>query len=336
MTAKPTDTPGVVPRIPWLRTGPGFPLATLEAFPRDAAHLVDGATRGIPKALLHADDAISRRWLVRASAIHLDEIDEVAVQLGRPGAYFPSVNYEWGCTVPLREPAGRPPELVRVLDWRTPGLGRHVSAAEVDGPAGPFATLTWPGYTGVLQAGARGRFAAAINQAPLPKAGGGLLPLDWATNKITLWRRPALTPTHLLRPTFETAPEFAAALETLASTPIAAPTIYSLVGCRPGETAIVERGPSATRIRRGPGVAANVWSAVDWPATPAAPTMPAASPSSPPSRPAANTWPVLPGWPHPYSIRERASRPSSPCRWQPCRAGIWAMRPTTSRLDTTP
>src|SRR6185503_10125388 len=79
--------------------------------------------------------------------------------IGRPGAYFLSVNYEWGCTCRVApSPEGKSARLVRVLDWVTEGLGRYVIAARVAGEAGPFVTLTWPGYTGVLQGMAPGRF----------------------------------------------------------------------------------------------------------------------------------------------------------------------------------
>jgi hypothetical protein len=256
----PANQPRAEPRpdIPWFRCGPDYPMATLEAFEDFADRLIAGATRHIPAPALRAADAVSRRWLVRAGSTHLDEIDQIAERLARHGAYFLSVNYEWGCTVALRERAGRP-ELVRVLDWRTPGLGRYVIAADVNGPAGRFVTLTWPGYTGVLQATAPGRFAAAINQAPMPKTGGGIRPVDWVSNKVALWRRPGRTPAHLLRDVFETAPDYATALEALAGTPIASPVIYSLAGCAPGEIAVIERTSDHSRVRQGPRAVANTW-----------------------------------------------------------------------------
>lgn len=83
---------------------------------------------------------------------------------------------------------GETARLVRVLDWRTNGLGRYIIAAKVEGPAGPFTSMTWPGYSGVLQAMAPGRFSAALNQAPMPKSGGGLYPIDWMANKIKVWK----------------------------------------------------------------------------------------------------------------------------------------------------
>ncbi len=229
-----------LPEIPVLDTGPDFPFETLVAEEARAHALIDGATRLAPKQALKVLDGISRRWLARWNNRHLQEIDRIAARLGRPGAYFLSVNYEWGCTVGVHpSPDNTTARLARVLDWRTPGLGRHVMAARVSGAAGPFISLTWPGYTGVLQAMAPGRFSAALNQAPMPKRGGGLYPFDWLANKIKVWQTPHATPAHLLRETFEHAPSYASARQRLIETPIAAPVIFSLAGLTPDELCII-------------------------------------------------------------------------------------------------
>ena len=191
--------------IPVHDVGPAYPLETLELEQARANALIDGATRGVPRSALRALDAVSRRWLAKQDSAHLDEIDAIADRLGRPGAYFLSVNYEWGCTCRVGpSPDGSSARLVRVLDWVTHGLGRHVIAARVAGASGPFVTLTWPGYTGVLQAMAPGRFSAALNQAPMRRPLGSFY-LDWAVNRGRVWRMPHVTPAHLLREVFETA-----------------------------------------------------------------------------------------------------------------------------------
>jgi len=249
--------------IPVLDCDQGFPLATLKAFETKAHKLIDGATKGVPHNALKVADAISRRWLVKSGNAHLSEIDAIATQLARPGAYFLSVNYEWGCTVAVRPVAGHA-ELIRVLDWRTPGLGRHIVAANVAAPPGRFQTLTWPGYTGILQANAPGRFAAAINQAPMPQRGGGLLPLDWLANKIEVWRSTDTTPAHLLRHVFEQVDTFAEARQQLINTPISTPAIFSLVGCRPNELCIIERTEVTAHVHDGARAAANAWQAPNW------------------------------------------------------------------------
>jgi hypothetical protein len=253
-----------LPDIPVLDVGPGYPMETLEREAARAHALLDLATKGVPAAALRSLDAVSRRWLVKWDNAHLDEIDSIAAKLGRPGAYFLSVNYEWGCTCRVAPaPDGSSARLVRVLDWRTPGLGRNILAARVAGHAGPFVTLTWPGYTGVLQTMAPGRFSAALNQAPMRKT-VGLLPLDWAVNRGRVWRMPHPTPAHLLRTVAETAPDFATARTMLIERPISTPAIYSLAGTRPGETVVVERRETEARVHDGANVAANHWQAHGW------------------------------------------------------------------------
>jgi len=250
--------------IPVLDVGPDFPLATLDQETARAHALIDAATGYVPRSGLKALDAISRRWLAKQDSVHLDEIDEIARRLGRPGAYFLSVNYEWGCTCRVAPaPDGRSARLVRVLDWHTPGLGRHVIAARVSGAAGPFVTLTWPGYTGILQAVVPGRFAAALNQAPMRKALGGFY-IDWAVNRARVWGMPHLTPAHLLRTVFETAQTFADAKRMLSERAISTPGIYSLAGVAPDETAVIERTETEARVHEGANVAANHYRAVGW------------------------------------------------------------------------
>ncbi len=254
-----------LPDIPLIKVGSDFPLATLELELPRAHGLLDLATKGVPHRVLSGLDKVSRQWLVRHANAHLVEIDAIALKLARPGAYFLSVNYEWGCTCRVApSPDRTSARLIRVLDWRTPGLGRNIIAAMVDGAIGPFVTLTWPGYTGVLQAVAKGRFAAALNQAPMRKSGGGFMPLDWALNKGRVWRMPHGTPAHLLRDVFEQAADFATARQMLIELPIASPAIFSLAGLEPNETCVIERGETTAHVHDGPGVAANNWQAPGW------------------------------------------------------------------------
>jgi hypothetical protein len=250
--------------IPVLDTGPSFPMETLEAEEARAHALLDLATGSVPAAALRQLDKVSRRWLVKWENAHLAEIDAVAKRLGRPGAYFFSVNYEWGCTCRVAPASDHmSARLIRVLDWKTPGLGRHVLAARVAGGSGRFVSLTWPGYTGVLTAMAPGRFAAALNQAPMRKAVGFFV-LDWAANRRRVWTMPHPTPAHLLRRVFEEAPGYGEAKRMLAEEPISTPAIFSLAGLRPNETTVIERTETDVRVHDGPNVAANHWQAPGW------------------------------------------------------------------------
>lgn len=250
--------------IPVIETGPDFALETLTAYLDRAHGLLDLATRRVPHSILKQLDRVSRAWLVRWENAHLAEIDAVARTLDRPGAYFFSVNYEWGCTCRVAPaPDGKTARLARVLDWRTPGLGRNVLAAKVDAKAGSFTTLTWPGYTGVLSAIAPGRFSAALNQAPMRKSSGFLV-LDWAANRRRVWNMPYPTPSHLLRKVFEHAPDFETAQRLLTESPISTPAIFLLAGVQPNETVIIERSETKAHVITGATVAANHWQTPEW------------------------------------------------------------------------
>jgi hypothetical protein len=255
-----------LPVIPVVETGPDFPLTTLKAYGEKTHAILDVATRYYPKQLLTTLDKVSRSWLVRANNGHLAEIDTIAETLGRPGAYFFSINYEWGCTCRAApSPDNRSARLVRVLDWRTPGLGSNLVCAKVEGAlAGPFAVLTWPGYTGVLQVMAPGRFSAALNQAPM-RDPTGLFYVDWAVNRRRVWKMPFPTPAQLLRRVAEEASDFAEAKQMLAGALISTPGIFTLAGMTPDETAVIERTEAEARVRLGSeAVAANHWSEPGW------------------------------------------------------------------------
>ena len=255
----------VLPAIPVLETGRDFPIQTLLHYKARAHALLDIASARYPARLMSALDRTSRAWLVRWENAHLDEIDAVAKVLDRPGSYFFSVNYEWGCTCRVvPSPDGTSARLVRVLDWKAPGLGENLVATRVSGaPAGPFVLLTWPGYTGVLQVMAPGRFSAALNQAPMRNP-TGLFYLDWAANRRRVWTMPHPTPGHLLRTVSEEAKTFDEAKRMLTERPMSTPAIFSIAGVKPGDTAVIERTEHEARVRDGSHVAANHWEAAGW------------------------------------------------------------------------
>lgn len=255
----------VLPAIPVIETARDFPIQTLMHFKARAHDLFDAATRRYPARALAALDKISRAWLVRTGNTHLGEIDAIAEVLGRPGTYFFSINYEWGCTCRAApSPDRSSARLIRVLNWMTPGLGKNLVCARVSGAsAGPFAVLTWPGYSGVLQVMAPGRFSAALNQAPMRQT-SGLYYLDWASGRRRVWGMQHDTPAHLLRDVSERAGSFAEAKRMLCETAISTPGIYTLAGIAPGETAVIERTETDFRIREGAHVAANHWEAAGW------------------------------------------------------------------------
>jgi len=112
-----------------------------------------------------------------------------------------------------------------------------------------------------LTASAPGRFAAAINQAPLWRRTMNplLRPYDLAANALSTWRVSFCPPDHLLRQVFETCRDFAEAKHRLETVPIARPVIFTLVGCAPGERCVIERTEQGYVTRVDDTAAANDW-----------------------------------------------------------------------------
>jgi len=261
MTQTATTTPG---SIPFVDVRDGGPVRHAVEGSARAQSLRDTCVSWFPAGsglLVPVLDALSRRWLKRSRSPYVAEVKIIADRLGFAGVWVLNGSYEWGCTAHAREEAGAP-WLARTLDWPFPGLGRHVEVARQSGPAGEFLNVTWPGYVGALTALAPGRFAAAINQAPMwrrtqhPK----LRVLDIAANATaTLWGVRYIPPDQLLRDVFETCRTFEDARRRLETVPVARPVIFTLVGCRSGERCVIERTEEGAATRLSDTFAANDW-----------------------------------------------------------------------------
>ncbi len=189
--------------------------------------------------LLPSGDRLSRDWLSRTRNPYLAEIRHSAETLGVPGVFAFNLCFEWGCTSGVYTRDAQP-TITRVLDWPFPRLGENLIVVHQRGPAGDFHDITWPGIAGMFQGMATGRFAAALNQAPmqihrLTYAG------DWLRNRRDVFRSGGLPPAHLLRKAFEEAANYAEARDMLCRTPIALPVIYILAGVEDGEGCVIER-----------------------------------------------------------------------------------------------
>lgn len=228
--------------IPLIEVAPGDEpaLAALHAEPERLALILASARRTYTPLGLRSADGLSRAWARRAATPLSEAIAAVDRAMGRPGAYLLNYSYEWGCTSGAAEdPDHGGPTLLRTLDWPFDGLGRALVATRCDGAAGSYCSLTWPGYAGVLTGLAPGRFAAAINQPPLP--GGFGKAIGWPLARWRVGVSREMPPSHLLRLAFETCPDFDAAVALLRRTPICIPAIFTLAGARPGETIVIER-----------------------------------------------------------------------------------------------
>jgi hypothetical protein len=255
--------PTLLPQIPIYDVGPNFPMELALRVGERAYDLLAMATAHVPRPVLRLADRLARRWLVQNNSPYLAEITALAQRSREPGLYYLNVQYEWGCTTAAR-PAieGQSEVLLRALDWDIAGIGRFVVAARIANPLGAWTSLTWPAFTGVLQAMAPGRFAAAINQ-PTPPRFLGLSAIDRYVARRELWATPHIQPIHLLRRVFETASNFAHALEMLTTTPITTSTIFTLVGTKVTEAAVIERRPTAAQILHD-AHAANEWRTPAW------------------------------------------------------------------------
>lgn len=200
-------------------------------------------------------DRVSRAWLTRQGNPYSDEIDGVAALIGRPGAYFLNVVYEWACSTSVApDPADDGVRMLRVLDWGLTGIGRHVVIARRETPVGVFYNPTWPGYAGVVTGMAPGRFAAAINQAPRVPVLGIAGVDDGITRLRMLGARGRVPASHLLRRVFESAPDYDTALAQLSDrgADLAMPALFALAGTERDQGCVIEAFRRIRRIHRLP------------------------------------------------------------------------------------
>jgi hypothetical protein len=109
---------------------------------------------------------------------------------------------------------------------------------------------------------APGRFAIAINQAPMRQrtSAAWLLWLDYALNAATaLLRKGRMPPEHLLRVAFDTCRDFDAVCGFLATARVARPAIFLVAGIKAGERALIEHYGDEAMVHRNDTVAANAW-----------------------------------------------------------------------------
>lgn len=240
---------GALARIPLVDLRGYTPLELLFLYRKEAQKLAQGALQlfGGTPLLPWAGDRASRRWLEKSANPYLPEIDRIAESIRIPGAYLLNTCMELGCTAAAL-PSEQGPLLQRVLDWPFPHLGELCVVAQFRGRLGDYFAVTWPGFSGVLQGMAPGRFAAAINQAPMRKSGGGFA-ADWLTGRIRVGKTLALPPSHLLRQALETARNYQVAKTMLTNTPLAVPAIFTLTGAHPGEGCVIERTEEGCAVR---------------------------------------------------------------------------------------
>ncbi len=201
---------------------------------------------------------LSRVWARRAAGDYLRAVQDVDRLMGQGGAFLLNHSYEWGCSsgaaADLAEGGNT---LLRTLDWPFHGLGRALVVTRWDGGAGRYVSVTWPGVVGVLTGLAPGRFAAAINQPPLPLPRWGKA-VGWPAARVKVAGSRAMSPTHLLRKVFDECRNFAEAVAMIGRTPLCIPAIFTLAGPDTGDATVIERTMDKAYVPTQP-VAANHW-----------------------------------------------------------------------------
>ena len=235
------------------------------ADPARLATLLDIGRRSYTPIGVRFADGRSRAWSSRLASPYAPAVIQVDRLIGRPGAYLLNYSYEWGCTAgAVADPDHGGTTLLRTLDWPFDGLGRALVVMRQQGPAGPYLSATWPGFVGVLTGLAPGRFAAAINQPPLPLPRWGKA-VGWMAARRLVNRSTALPPSHLLRLAFDTCRSFGQAADLIRRTPICIPAIFTLAGPESGQALVIERTRDAAFEPAEPA-AANHWASSPGPA----------------------------------------------------------------------
>ncbi|HVY58971.1 MAG TPA: hypothetical protein VHA77_14060 [Xanthobacteraceae bacterium] len=253
-----------LPSIPLVDVREGGPVRHAREGRSRARALRDECLAWFPAALrplVPVFDAFARHWMRRSCSPYAAEIEAIAAALGFPGVWFLNGSYQFCCTALARE-EDNVPWLARTLDWPFAGLGRNAEIARMCGPAGEYFNITWPGYAGVLTAMAPGRFAVAINQAPLRRRTRHrwLRAYDIASAAVSTWMRVRdIPPDQLLRQVCETCATFEEARVRLETVPVARPVIFTLAGCAPGECCVIERTEQDYETRFEETAVANDW-----------------------------------------------------------------------------
>lgn len=210
-----------------------------------------GRTGKVGRLFLPLADRMADNRLTMMMDPYQGEIHAIRRWVDRPGPIAFNLSYEFGCTA--RAFDGAQPVLFRTLDWPFQGIGAMVEIVLLPGEAGDWITATWPGVVGCLQGAAPGRFAAALNQAPERVKGGRAR--SWLTAKRRVLKGAGIAPAHLLRQVFETAPDYATAVETLMRTPVAVPVIFTIAGTEKGEVCTIERTETNWALATAPAAA---------------------------------------------------------------------------------
>jgi len=181
----------------------------------------------------YCDEFVEPRYAEEMAAIaRIIGVSEEEVLIGN--LYYDALKFVFSCSsFSVDTPTG--PLHARNLDWwsENRALSRHTVIYNFHGaPAGPFQTVGWPGFLGVLSGMAPKRFAVTLN-AVLSK------------------EPPMLAPPVVLvmRSVFESSRSYEEAIEVLSSAKIASDCLFLITGPRAGQMAVIERTPTRAAVR---------------------------------------------------------------------------------------
>jgi len=251
-------------RIPIIDVRDGGPVELLRRERHRAEAVIASGRRSYGALPITILDQLSERWARRRNLPFLSEMDSIGRQGLDRGTWFMNLCFEWACTTGAGpDPDSEGVRLLRTLDWPFNGLGRELVVAHQQGQAGAYLNITWPGFVGIVTAMAPGRFAAAINQAPVPFRGPGgsslTLAMDWLISRARTFSSDRLPPVLLLRQVFESCATFEEARQMISETPLALPAFFTLAGVKSGEACVVERLETRAFVHEQPATVANHW-----------------------------------------------------------------------------
>lgn len=245
--------------IPFVDATVGGTLALTQAESSRFNAIMTAGRQHYGTAAIGIGDFVSRTWLARQRSPLSGEIDAIATEAGRSGAWLLNMSYEWSCTTGAGpDPSGLGNRMLRTLDWPLAGLGETIVVAKFKSRVGSYFNITWPGFVGVATAMAPGRFSAAINQPPFRKWTRSCW-FDWVINRGRLLGRNATPPTHLLREIFDSCATYDEAKQKLIETPLAIPAFFTLSGTAPDQSCLIEREEDAASVHEGATGCANHW-----------------------------------------------------------------------------
>lgn len=238
-----------LPQIPVIQDAE-TPMALFSQDPARAKILGEAVCRVIPGFIVRYLAGKSEQWLNRVKPPYKEDVDRIADAMGKE-SYFLNLLYEWGCTTTARDDSeSGGVTMYRALDWPLPGMGDKLVVAKHTGPAGEYWNIAYPGFMGVLNAMAEGRFTIAINSAPIPRHGWGQI-IDRIITKRDNLKNDHIPAAFLLRKVFEECADYRQAVEVLSSTPVCSPAIFTVAGINEGEHCVIERLPEQAIVREG-------------------------------------------------------------------------------------